>query len=260
MRQPPRADDADNPIRLCYTGPSPDRERQLEIEARFGFEIVCGYALSESPYALVWRHGERPYGTLGSARQHPTLGHVNDARVDRRRPRRRAGRGRRARAAQPGDHARLLRDAGGDRGGDRRRLAAHRRPRARQRRRDLHVPRPQEGSDPPAGREPVAGRGRGRARTPSRRRRGRGDRRAVGSVGGGREGVRGRRGRAHARPRRAARVRARAARRVQGAALHRGGRRAARTPRPTGSPSTSCPRERTPAEVDFEVRRGQSRR
>ncbi len=81
MRQPPRPDDADNPIRLCYTGPSPDRDRQLEIESRFGFEIVCGYALSETPYGLVWRHGSRPYGSLGSARQHPDLGHVNDARV-----------------------------------------------------------------------------------------------------------------------------------------------------------------------------------
>jgi crotonobetaine/carnitine-CoA ligase len=81
MRQQPRPDDADNPIRLCYTGPSPERSRQEEIEARFGFEIVCGYALSESPYALIWRHGTRPYGTLGSARQHPELGHVNDARV-----------------------------------------------------------------------------------------------------------------------------------------------------------------------------------
>jgi crotonobetaine/carnitine-CoA ligase len=81
MRQPERPDDADNPIRICYTGPSPDRDRQLEIETRFGFEIVCGYALSETPYGLVWRHGERPFGTLGSARQHPDLGHVNDARV-----------------------------------------------------------------------------------------------------------------------------------------------------------------------------------
>jgi carnitine-CoA ligase len=81
MRQPLRADDADNPIRLCYTGPSPDRERQLEIEERFGFEVVCGYALSETPYGLVWRHGSRPFGSLGSARQHPDLGHVNDARV-----------------------------------------------------------------------------------------------------------------------------------------------------------------------------------
>ncbi|MDQ1535258.1 MAG: carnitine-CoA ligase [Actinomycetota bacterium] len=81
MRLPPRADDAENPVRLCYTGPSPDRERHLEIEARFGFEVTCGYAMSESPYGLVWRHGTRPYGALGSPRQHPQLGHVNDARV-----------------------------------------------------------------------------------------------------------------------------------------------------------------------------------
>jgi crotonobetaine/carnitine-CoA ligase len=81
MRQPERKDDADNPLRLCYTGPSPAKERQLEIEARFGLEIVCGYALSESPYGLVWRRGTRPYGTLGSPRQHPTLGEVNRVRV-----------------------------------------------------------------------------------------------------------------------------------------------------------------------------------
>lgn len=81
MLQPARPDDADNPIRICYTGPSPDRERHLEIEARFGFEVTCGYAMSESPYGLVWRHDTRPYGALGSPRQHPELGHVNDARV-----------------------------------------------------------------------------------------------------------------------------------------------------------------------------------
>ena len=81
MRQPERPDDADNPLRRCYTGPSPERERHEQMEARFGIEIVCGYALSESPYGLIWRHGTRPYGTLGSVRQHPQLGHVNDARV-----------------------------------------------------------------------------------------------------------------------------------------------------------------------------------
>jgi len=81
MRQPARPDDADNPLRRCYAGPSPERERHLEIERRFGFEIVCGYALSETPYGLIWPHGARPYGTLGSVRQHPELGHVNDARV-----------------------------------------------------------------------------------------------------------------------------------------------------------------------------------
>jgi carnitine-CoA ligase len=81
MSQPERPDDADNPLRLCYTGPSPTRERQLQIEERFGLEIICGYGLSESPYALIWRHGERPFGTLGAVRQHPARGVVNEARV-----------------------------------------------------------------------------------------------------------------------------------------------------------------------------------
>lgn len=81
MRQPERDDDADNPLRLCYTGPSPTEERQLEIERRFGLEIVCGYALSESPYGLIWRRGTRPFGTLGSVRQHPTMGEINEGRV-----------------------------------------------------------------------------------------------------------------------------------------------------------------------------------
>jgi carnitine-CoA ligase len=81
MRQPERPDDADNPIRLCYTGPSPERARHEAIERRFGWEMTCGYALSESPYGLVWLHDTRPYGSLGAPRQHPELGHVNDARV-----------------------------------------------------------------------------------------------------------------------------------------------------------------------------------
>ncbi|HEV2243797.1 MAG TPA: AMP-binding protein, partial [Streptosporangiaceae bacterium] len=81
MRQPPRPDDTDTPLRLCYTGPAPERERQLEIERRFGLKIVVGYALSESPYGLIWPRGTRPFGTLGAVRQHPVLGTVNEARV-----------------------------------------------------------------------------------------------------------------------------------------------------------------------------------
>ena len=81
MRQPERPDDADNPLRRCYTGPSPDKERQEEIERRFGIELVCGYGLSESTYGLIWPRGSRPFGALGAPRQHPTLGHVNDARL-----------------------------------------------------------------------------------------------------------------------------------------------------------------------------------
>ncbi len=81
MRQPERADDADNPLRRVYTGPAPDRERHLEIEARFGLQIVCGYGMSESPFGTIWPHGTRLYGTLGTVRQHPTLGVVNEGKV-----------------------------------------------------------------------------------------------------------------------------------------------------------------------------------
>lgn len=81
MSQPERPDDAHNPLRRCYTGPSPPKKRQLEIEERFGIEIVCGYGLSESTYGLIWPHGQRPFGSLGKPRQHPRLGEVNEARA-----------------------------------------------------------------------------------------------------------------------------------------------------------------------------------
>src|SRR6266700_3336505 len=81
MRQPERRDDADTPLRLCYTGPAPTRERQEEMKRRFGLHIVCGYAMSETPYGLIWPRGSRPFGTLGALRQHPRLGTVNEARV-----------------------------------------------------------------------------------------------------------------------------------------------------------------------------------
>ena len=83
MHQPERPDDADTPLRLCYTGPSPTEARQLEIERRFGLRVICGYAMSETPYGTVWPRGTRPYGTLGTIRQHPTLGEINEGRVMR---------------------------------------------------------------------------------------------------------------------------------------------------------------------------------
>ena len=81
MRQPERPDDADNPLRLGYAGPTPPEQRHLEFERRFGLELTSGYAMSETPYGTVWRRGARPYGTLGWPRQHPTLGQVNEARM-----------------------------------------------------------------------------------------------------------------------------------------------------------------------------------
>ncbi|HVF76398.1 MAG TPA: AMP-binding protein [Acidimicrobiales bacterium] len=81
MRRPAKDDDADNPLRRCYAGPAPTSERHIDIETRFGFEIVGGYGMSETPYGMVWPHGARPYGSLGAPRQHPELGDVNEARV-----------------------------------------------------------------------------------------------------------------------------------------------------------------------------------
>lgn len=81
MLQPERDDDAETPLRLCYTGPAPAEERHLEIERRFRLRLTSGYAMSETPYGTVWRRGTRPYGTLGSIRQHPTLGEINEGRV-----------------------------------------------------------------------------------------------------------------------------------------------------------------------------------
>ncbi len=190
LRQPERDDDADNPLRLCYTGPSPSEERQLEAEARFGLRITCGYALSESPYGTVWRHGTRPYGTLGAVRQHPTLGHVNDGRV--------MADGAEVAVGEEGElelrnpaimkgYYEMPEETAAVR---RRRLAEDRRHRPPERGRDLHVHRAQEGGHPPPGREPQPGRGGGRPRTPSRRGGGGGHRRRVRPVRGGGQGLR----------------------------------------------------------------------
>ena len=76
MRQPERPDDADNPLRLSYTGPSPTRERQEEIERRFGIELICGYGdvgddlrADLAPRHPSVRHPRRPPPTSG-ARAH----------------------------------------------------------------------------------------------------------------------------------------------------------------------------------------------
>jgi crotonobetaine/carnitine-CoA ligase len=83
MRGEARRDDATGSLRVCYTTPAPSsRERHLEIERRFGFRVMAGYGLSETPYGTIWpRAGQPPYGSMGALKQHPTLGAVNEARV-----------------------------------------------------------------------------------------------------------------------------------------------------------------------------------
>lgn len=82
MRQPARPDDADHPVRQCYLAPAPSRQRHVAVEERFGLRLQIGYALSESPFGLIWpREGARPYESMGAPRQHPRRGRVNEARV-----------------------------------------------------------------------------------------------------------------------------------------------------------------------------------
>jgi crotonobetaine/carnitine-CoA ligase len=82
MAREPSPAERDHRLRYCYSAPAPHRERHEEIEARFGFRLVIGYALSESPYGLISPVDELTvYGAMGRPRQHPRLGWINDARL-----------------------------------------------------------------------------------------------------------------------------------------------------------------------------------
>ncbi|MEU1548301.1 AMP-binding protein [Nocardia sp. NPDC005745] len=82
MTQKPSSAEREHDVRLCYSAPAPGTDRHAEIEKRFGFRLVIGYAQSESPYGLINSVDEPPaYGSMGRPRQHPRLGSVNEARV-----------------------------------------------------------------------------------------------------------------------------------------------------------------------------------
>lgn len=81
-KQPHKASDGDNPVRLCYTALAMPQAEHLALEDRFNMKILVGYGLSESTFGTVWpAEGSRPYGTIGYLRQHPALGEINEARV-----------------------------------------------------------------------------------------------------------------------------------------------------------------------------------
>lgn len=82
LAQPASQAEKDHRLRLCYSAPAPDEERHREIESRFGFRLIIGYAQSESPYGLINATDEpTTYGSMGRPRQHPRLGRVNEACV-----------------------------------------------------------------------------------------------------------------------------------------------------------------------------------
>ena len=218
-------------------------------------------AVGDARTGSIWPRGTRPYGTLGAARQHPELGHVNDARVlDDGRPVAAGGIGElelrnpaimRGYYEMPEETAAVVVD-GWLRTGD-------------------LVDDNGDGTFTFVGRKKEVIRRRGENLSPTeveaaleqhrRRRRGRGRRGAVRPVGGRGEGVPGPgAGRDGRRRRGASRSRRERLAPLQGAALLRGGRRAAAHRRPDGWRSTSCPTERTAAEIDIGRWAGEHRR
>jgi crotonobetaine/carnitine-CoA ligase len=82
MKQTARPNDADNPVRLCYTALALNEAEHRAFEERFGLKLMVGYGLSESTFGTITPLGEPfPFGTMGKPRQHPRLGRINEARV-----------------------------------------------------------------------------------------------------------------------------------------------------------------------------------
>ncbi len=81
-RQPDRPDDANNPVRLCYSALALPKEITEALERRFGMRILVGYGLSESTFGTIEPlTGPRKWGTIGLPRQHPNPVFRNNLRL-----------------------------------------------------------------------------------------------------------------------------------------------------------------------------------
>jgi len=79
-RREPEPEERDHFIRVAYGVPALADRQQLE--ARFGFHIICGYGMSEATFGLIEAiEGERRDGSMGKPRCHPDSGFYCEARV-----------------------------------------------------------------------------------------------------------------------------------------------------------------------------------
>ena len=157
---------------VLHRAPRPRGSGSWRSRRRFGLRMVVGYAMSESPYGLIWPHGTRPFGTPGLRPASIRTSAPSTRRGSSDEDGGDAGPGEigRAAAAQPRRHARVLGRCRRRRPRSaRRRLAAHGRPRHGERRRDATRSSRGEGGAAAAWPEPVAARGGGsdRRRTPT---------------------------------------------------------------------------------------------
>jgi crotonobetaine/carnitine-CoA ligase len=77
-----RSDDHDNPLRVAYAALALPEAQHRAFEERFGLSMRIGYGLSETTFGTIWPLSSPPrYGTMGTLRQHPRLGNINEGRV-----------------------------------------------------------------------------------------------------------------------------------------------------------------------------------
>jgi crotonobetaine/carnitine-CoA ligase len=73
-KQPESERDRDNSIRVAYGTPALEKSVQDYVEKRYGLTILCGYALTESPFGTIQPlYGLRKEKSIGQPRQHPTF-------------------------------------------------------------------------------------------------------------------------------------------------------------------------------------------
>jgi carnitine-CoA ligase len=82
LKRPPSPQDRDNSARLFYGTPAFAPDVLATFEARFGVDVMIGFAMTETCYGTIERLGEerRPF-SCGLAREHPDPLFRNDIRI-----------------------------------------------------------------------------------------------------------------------------------------------------------------------------------
>lgn len=82
LKQPPSPQDRDNSARLFYGTPAFSPDVLANFEARFGVDVMIGFAMTESCYGTIEPlGGERRPFSCGLAREHPDPLFINEIKI-----------------------------------------------------------------------------------------------------------------------------------------------------------------------------------
>ena len=82
LKQPPSPQDSDNSVRLFYGTPAFSPDVLATFEARFGVDVMIGFAMTETCYGTIEPlSGERRPFSCGVAREHPDPLFRNEIRI-----------------------------------------------------------------------------------------------------------------------------------------------------------------------------------